>query len=337
MNTISRRDFAKLSVVMTSMTAFPRVSKALEQTELEMTDRKEFDVILVGGSFSGMAAAMALGRALRNVLIIDSGSPCNSVTPASHNFLTQDGKTPSDITAIARGQLSHYNTITFYVGTAESAIKTTEGFEVTVSGGMKYKAKKLIFATGIKDVLPEIKGLAACWGKTVLHCPYCHGYEVRFEPTGILGNGDYGFEFSALISNWTNELTLFTNGKSTLTNAQTKKLNTHSISIVEKEIAELEHLNGSLQRINFIDGTTSFIKALYTRVPFLQHCPIPQSLGAALTEEGYLKIDSLHKTTVEGVFACGDNTTRLRTVANAVSAGTTTGMMVNKELINETF
>jgi len=335
MNTISRRDFAKLSIGVTSIIGFPKVSKALTQTELEMTDRKEFDVIIVGGSFSGMAAAMALGRALRNVLIIDSGSPCNSVTPASHNFLTQDGKAPADITAIARAQLSHYDTIDFYEGVAESAIKTTEGFEVTVSDGDKFIAKKLIFATGIKDVLPEISGLAACWGKTVLHCPYCHGYEVRFEPTGILGNGDYGFEFSALISNWTNDLKLFTNGKSTLTKEQTEKLHKHRISIIEKEIAELEHLSGSLQRINFRDGTTSFVKALYTRVPFLQYCPIPQSLGAVLTEEGYLKIDSSHKTSVDGVFACGDNTTRLRTVANAVSAGTTTGMMVNKELINE--
>lgn len=111
MNTISRRQFAKLAVPMTSIIAFPKVYKALTQTKLEMTDRKEFDVIIVGGSFSGMAAAMALGRALRHVLIIDSGSPCNSVTPASHNFLTQDGKTPAEIAAIARGQLSHYNSI----------------------------------------------------------------------------------------------------------------------------------------------------------------------------------------------------------------------------------
>lgn len=337
MDTISRRDFARLTVAMTSMIAFPEVSKAITKIENEMTDRKQFDVVIIGGSFSGMAAAMALGRALRHVLVIDSGEPCNSATPYSHNFLTQDGKTPGEITSIARAQLTNYNTIDFYDGVAESAIKTTKGFKVTVSDGETFAAKKLIFATGVKDVLPEIKGLAACWGKSVLHCPYCHGYEVRFEPTGILGNGDYGYEFSALISNWTNDLTLFTNGGSTLTARQTEKLRAHGISIVEKEIAELEHVSGRLQRVNFRDGTTSFVKAMYTRVPFQQHCPIPQSLGAEVTEDGYLKIDSSHKTTVEGVYACGDNTTRLRTVANAVTSGTTTGMMVNKELINENF
>ena len=179
-----------------------------------MNGKKEFDVIIIGGSFAGMAAALALGRALRDVLIIDSGVPCNSVTPKSHNFLTQDGKTPGEITAAARGQLLNYNTIAFYDGTANAALKTETGFEVSVSDGNKFTSRKIIFATGIKDLLPEIKGFAECWGKSVLHCPYCHGYEARFEPTGILGNGDYGVEFASLISNWTNHLTLFTNGKS---------------------------------------------------------------------------------------------------------------------------
>lgn len=335
--TISRRDFARLSAAMTTMIAFPMVSQALTQNKMNMVDKKEFDVIIVGGSFSGMAAAMALGRALRNVLVIDSGMPCNSNTPHSHNFLTQDGKTPREITAIARGQLTTYNTIDFYDDVAESATKTPNGFAVTVNDGETFTAKKLIFATGIKDLLPEIKGLAECWGKSVLHCPYCHGYEARFESTGILGNGDYAYEFSALISHWTNDLTLFTNGKPSLTVQQTEKIRSHGINIVEKEIAGLDHVNGKLQRINFKDGTTSFVKALYTRVPFQQHCPIPQLLGAQLTEDGYIKVDSSHRTTVEGVYACGDNVTRLRTVANAVSMGTTTGMMVSKELINENF
>jgi thioredoxin reductase len=220
---------------------------------------------------------------------------------------------------------------------AESAAKTTKGFDVTVTDGPKFTAKKLIFATGVKDLLPEIKEFAECWGKSVLHCPYCHGYEVRFEPTGVLGNGDYGYEFSALISNWTNHLTLFTNGKSLLTLEQTMKLHSHGIQVVEKEIAELAHISGKLQRINFKDGTTSSVNALYTRVPFQQHCRIPSSLGAELNVDGYIKVDASYKTTIDGVFACGDNTTRLRTVANAVSQGTTTGMMVNKELINENF
>lgn len=185
--------------------------------------------------------------------------------------------------------------------------------------------------------MPDIEGYAECWGITVLHCPYCHGYEVRNERTGILGNGEYGFEFSKLVSNWTKDLTLFINGASTFTSEQTAKIKRHYIKIVEKEIEKLEHINGYLQNIIFKDGTTSSVKAIYTRIPFEQHCTIPETLGCELTDEGYIKIDAFQKTTVKGIFACGDNATRMRTVSNAVAMGTTTGMMVNKDLIEEDF
>jgi len=302
-----------------------------------MTDRKDFDVIIVGGSYSGLAAGMALGRALRQVLIIDSGKPCNMLTPHSHNFVTHDGKTPKEIASLARQQVEKYDTVKYFNGTATKGIKTENSFEIHTASGNMFRAKKLIFATGIKDVMPNIDGYAECWGISVLHCPYCHGYEVRDEKTGILGNGNYGFEFSCLISNWTKDLTLFTNGPSTLTPDQTAKLKIHQIKIVETEFEKLEHANGHLQKIIFRDGTTSFIKALYARSSFEQHCTVPQMLGCELTDEGYIKTDSLLKTTIDGVFACGDNATRMRTVANAIAMGTTAGMMVNKEIVFEEF
>jgi thioredoxin reductase len=300
-------------------------------------DNKTFDVIIVGGSYSGLAAGMALGRALKNVLIIDAGKPCNRQTPYSHNFITHDGDTPAEIAALANLRVSNYNTVQFFDGFATSGVKTENGFEISVTSGDTFTAKKLIFASGIKDIMPEIDGFEACWGISVLHCPYCHGYEIRNEKTGILGNGEFAFDLARLISNWTNDLTLFTNGPATLTAEQTGQLGKHQISIVEKEVEGLEHTNGNLKNIIFRGGTTTAIMAIYAPLHFEQHCQIPKSLGCELTAEGYIEIDTFQETTVKGVYACGDNVTRMRTIANAVGMGTTTGMTVSKKMIVENF
>lgn len=302
-----------------------------------MTHVNEYDVIIVGGSYAGLAAGMALGRALRNVLIIDNGKPCNRQTPHSHNFLTNDGKTPHEISGIAKEQVSRYASVNFLDAFVSGATKVQNTFEIQTGQNHTFKARKLIFATGITDMMPNIPGFSECWGISVLHCPYCHGYEVRHEQTGILANGDTGFEMASLLNNWTRHLTLYTDGASTLNEQQTKKLKHHNISVVENEIDHIEHDSGHIRSIVFNNGAKAPLKALYTRLPFVQHSQVPGHMGCELTKEGHIKIDAAQKTTVHGVFACGDNTSSMRTVANAVSMGTTTGFMVNRELIEETF
>ncbi|GAA3596626.1 NAD(P)/FAD-dependent oxidoreductase [Flavivirga amylovorans] len=296
-----------------------------------------FDVIIIGGSYSGLSAAMALGRSLRQVLVIDSGKPCNRQTPHSHNFLTQDGETPKNISIKARAQVEKYEAVKFYAGLATSGVKTLEGFEITTEFNDKFISKKLIFATGVKDIMPDIKGFSESWGISVIHCPYCHGYEVRHEKTGILGNGEYGFEFSKMINNWTKDLTLFTNGKSTLTEEQTGKLKAHNIKIVEEEIDSFEQTNGQVEYVIFKNRHKKPIQAIYARAPFVQHTDIPKTLGCELTEEGYISVDPFQRTTVQGIYACGDNTTFKRSVSNAVAMGTSAGAIANKEIIDEAF
>ncbi len=303
----------------------------------KMTDNQKIDVIIVGGSYAGLSAAMSLARALRNVLIIDSGKPCNSQTPYSHNFITQDGKSPQEISTLAKQQVEKYDTVKFYNGLATSGIKTENGFEITTQIGDKFSSKKLIFATGVKDIMPNIKGFSECWGISIIHCPYCHGYEYSNDKTGVFANGDIAFEIGKLINNWTKDLSIFTNGKSTLTEEQVWKLKKHNIKIVEKEINYFIHKNGHIDSIIFKDNTSETIKALYTRPKFAQNCEIPKQLGCILTEQEYLKIDPFQKTTEHGIYACGDNTSMLRAVSYAIAMGGIAGGMANREMIEEEF
>ncbi|HCM33551.1 NAD(P)/FAD-dependent oxidoreductase [Chryseobacterium sp.] len=298
---------------------------------------KNFDVIIIGGSYAGLSAAMALGRSLRNVLIIDSGKPCNRQTPHSHNFITHDGNTPKEISSLARKDVEKYTTVQFHEGIATQILKNNNGFEIETLSNERFYAKKIILASGVKDIMPNIPGFEECWGISVLHCPYCHGYEVRNEVTGILSNGDMAYDFSKLIFNVTKNLTLFTNGKSTLTQEQIEKLKQNKINLNEEEIDRIEHENGFIQKIIFKNGSSALLKALYAKRPFEQNFNITESLGCELTEQGFIKVDPMQKTTIPGVFACGDNVTMMRSVANAIAQGNFAGAVVNKELSEEEF
>jgi thioredoxin reductase len=285
----------------------------------------------------GYLQGMALGRAIRRVLIIDSGKPCNAQTPYSHNFLTQDGRPPRQIAETAREQLNQYQTVEHHAGVATSGRKTDGGFDITTASGKTFTAKKLIFATGVRDLMPPITGFAACWGISIIHCPYCHGFEVRNEKTGIMAKGDAAFEMAKEIYNWTKDLTLFTNGPSLLSKEQAEKLKQKGIRMVETEIQEFVHREGQLRHVALKDGTQVVLKAVYARPSYEQHCTIPETLGCGLTEGGHVKVDAFQRTTIVGVFACGDNCTPLRSVSNAVAMGTIAGAMVNKALVTEEF
>jgi thioredoxin reductase len=333
---MSRKKFLKNGSLLALSLVLHKPLKALSKPD-KMSKQENFDVIIVGGSYSGLAAGMALGRALKKVLIIDSGLPANRQTPHSHNFLTHDGDTPKAIAAKARHQVEQYKTVQFVEDVAITGSRSGLGFKIETAQGRSFEARKLVFATGIVDNMPDIPGFAECWGISALHCPYCHGYEVRDRKTGILGNGESAFEFAALISNWTADLTVYTNGRSELTIGERNRLETHSIPVVEDEIERVEHSDGYIKEIVFRNGNKVPLTAIYSRRPFVQHCPIPEQLGCSLTTEGYISVSQGMETSTHGVFACGDNATRLRTVANAVAMGTTAGMMVNKQLIEEVF
>jgi len=302
-----------------------------------MKQENTFDVIIVGGSYAGLSAGMSLVRSLRKVLIIDNEKPCNIQTPHSHNFLTQDGKTPKEISTLAKEQVKKYDTVEFHNGLATEGKKTENGFEITTKRGEIFNAKKLIFATGIVDEVPNIKGFWDCWGISLIHCPYCHGFEFKIKKTGIIANGERGFHIASLVNNLTNELTILTRGKADFTEEQFQKLKQNNIDIIETEIEEIQHQNGYVEKLILSDGQELNFETVYGAFPFHQHSDIAESLGCEMTELGHIKIDQFQKTNVTGLYVCGDNCSPMRSVASAVYTGNLAGAMVNAELTKESF
>ncbi|WP_099365414.1 NAD(P)/FAD-dependent oxidoreductase [Sphingobacterium sp. 1.A.4] len=298
-----------------------------------MKEKTNFDVIIIGGSYAGLSAAMSLGRSLREVLIVDSGLPCNRYTPHSHNFITHDGAVPGDIAAKAKSQVLEYRTVSYHQDIALSGQKINTGYQINTRSGKTFQAKKLIFATGVRDIFPAIKGFEESWGKSLIHCPYCHGYEVKGQKTAILANGERALHVGGLVDNLTKDLTVITRGKADFSEEQWKSLERNRIRVIERDVVEVMHHNGQIKAVLFDDGTQENYDAAYAAIPFEQHCDIPVSLGCELTQAGHLKVDQFHQTTVGGIFAAGDCTSMFRSVANAVSTGNLAGAMVNHQLV----
>ena len=327
-STNSRRKFNKQFVLATAgISLNPYISSSLFKSKSE---NDMYDVVIIGGSYSGLAAAMTLGRSIRKTLVIDSGKPCNAQTPYSHNFITQDGSTPTHISSIAKAQVLEYPTVSFQ----DSIVTSIEGkdgnFIVRTHLSKEYKAKKLIFATGVRDLMPAILGFSECWGISAIHCPYCHGYEVRSKNTGILVNDESALDFAKLILNWTNELTIYANGAAVFDTEEVSKL---GVKVVTKEIGRIQHEKGYMSQLDFKDGSYISIDALYHRAKYEQHCKIPEQLGCELTETGHLKVTDFQQTTIPGIYAVGDATTFFRAVSVASASGTKAAAILNHELI----
>jgi thioredoxin reductase len=292
-----------------------------------------FDVIIIGGSFAGMSAGLTLARSLRTVLIIDSGQPCNAKTPAAHNFITHDGDNPGMISAQAKMQLLNYPSVHWMDAVAVGAVFKNDLFEVTLSDGNQMVSKRLLLATGIQDLMPPVEGFSECWGISVIHCPYCHGYEVRHKRLGILAEGDLALEFIRLLRNWSEDLVLFTNGPAGINDEQMSRINKYGIPVVETGLKELYHREGYLYAVALQDGRQVALSALFTKPDWKQASSLAVLLGCALDEQGYIITDDTNQTTVPGVFAAGDNSGKFRSLSTAVASGTLAGAFINRSLV----
>lgn len=295
------------------------------------------DVIIIGGSYAGLSAAMALGRSLRNVLIIDSGKPCNIQTPHSHNFITHDGETPAAISLEARKQVLNYPTVKLIDDLALAVVRQGEIFQVTTSKGLVCTARKILFSTGMRDIMPNIPGMAECWGISVLPCPYCHGYEVKGKKTGLFGNGDVAFHVAMLLKQLSSDLVIYTNGPADFRQEQLDKFQKNAIPIIESPIQHLEHEDGYMHNVVLSTGETHHLEVMYAKVTMEQHCHIPSVLGCEIDDFGFIKVNEMQKTSIDGIYAAGDNTTMGRSLSIAIGAGTKAGAAMNGEMCMQDF
>ncbi|BFM49911.1 NAD(P)/FAD-dependent oxidoreductase [Marinomonas sp. THO17] len=295
------------------------------------------DVIIIGGNFAGISAAMQLARAQRHVTLIDSGEPRNRFARQSHGFLGQDGVSPKQIQQDAQRQLLKYSTVTFVQGKAINAKKSAEMFSVTLDNNQEISAKKLILATGLKDEIPTIPGLRERWGTTVAHCPYCHGYEFRNRPLAVIATGPHSIHQAGLLADW-GPTTYFTQGEFAPDAEQASFLEKRGVRIEASRVVEVLGRAPNITSLYLEDGRTVRIEAVFVAPKSQIVSPIADQLGCALVEAPMgqiLQTDDMKQTSVAGVFTAGDIVNPMQNATFASASGVMAGVGAHFALVHE--
>lgn len=291
----------------------------------------KFDVIIIGGSYAGLSAALQLGRARKNVLVVDAGKRRNRFASHSHGFLGQDGKAPGEIVAEARRQIERYQTIEWAEGRVTDAEGSFGDFAVEIDGYRRESAARLILAMGVTDELPDITGLKERWGSSVFHCPYCHGYELDQGKIGVIAASPMAIHHALMLPDW-GETTFFTNGIFVPDMDQDALLSARGVRVEKDRIAEIAgHADVVLS-----DGRSIALAGLFTQPKLRITSDWIGKLGCAV-EEGpmgsSIVIDAMKQTTARGVFACGDVARPAGTVALAVGDGAMAGAAAHRSIL----
>lgn len=294
------------------------------------------DVTIVGGSFAGLSAAIYLARGRRDVHVVDAGKPRNRFARHSHGFLTHDGSAPREMLTRARSQVAAYPTVRFTDGEVvdAEAAQGGESFSVTLASGEVLESRRLVLSFGLSDELPETPGLAERWGHSVIHCPYCHGYEFSDRRLGVLYGGEKSIVQAQLVSEW-GPVTLFLDGAD-IDAATLARLEARGVAIEADRVVGLDGEDQDLAGVELERDRTVPLDALYVLPRTHLSSSIATRLGCGL-EEGpsgaFLRTDGTRATTVPGVFAAGDIARGAHTVAFAVADGVTAGLAAHRSLV----
>ncbi|BCW09618.1 putative FAD-dependent pyridine nucleotide-disulphide oxidoreductase [Arthrobacter sp. NtRootA4] len=314
-------------------------------TKTETAD--EYQVVVIGGGAAGLSAAVTLGRALRSVLVIDAGEPRNASAAGVHGFLSRDGIDPRELLDMGREEARGYG-VDFIAGVAVAARSTAgaeEGaelsFDVELADGRTVKARRILVTTGLTDVLPDIDGIRERWGRDVLHCPYCHGWEVRNKAIGILGSVPMALHQTMLFRQWSPNITLFLNDVVEPTDAEWEQLAARSISVVEGKVESLAIQDDALRGVVLASGTVIPVEAVVTATRLEARSAVLESLGVPVVEHPmgvghHVEVNPMGgATAVPGVWAAGNVADLMGQVMASAASGVMAGAAINAHLVAE--
>ncbi|MGH3761536.1 NAD(P)/FAD-dependent oxidoreductase [Actinophytocola sp.] len=283
-----------------------------------------YDVVIVGGGPAGLSAALVLGRARRRVALVDAGEPRNARAVGVHGFLTRDGMAPADLLAVGRAEVAGYG-----VEIIEDKVLTAEpGFAVRLAGGRTLAARRLLVTTGLRDELPDIPGLAERWGTDVVVCPYCHGYEVRDRPLGVIATGELGVHKALLVGQWSADVVLFPGTEP----VADERLADRGIEVVPGEITRIVTEGDRLTGVE-VAGRVVPRGAVFVASTFVPAGTLLADLGCEVDERGWVRVDETGRTSVPGVWAAGNVVDPMLQVITAAGAGSFAAAMINNELV----
>ncbi|MGX9292386.1 NAD(P)/FAD-dependent oxidoreductase [Bacillus sp. A015] len=295
------------------------------------------DCAIIGGGPAGLNAALVVGRGRKQVIVFDDEQPRNRVTQESHGFITNDGMTPFEIRKAGEADLQTYPNIQIKRSRIVDIQKKEDRFTLLTQEGDTVESKKIILATGLQDMLPEIKGIHDVYGKTLFNCPFCDGWELKDKALALIAENQRALHMAKLLSNWTKDLIVFTNGQQVLAEEERVLLSAHSIQVIDMPIVSIENDNGQLCSLQLANGERVKREGGFVASDFKQSAPFAEKLGCQMTKNAGIETDILGRTSVSGVFACGDNLGGPAQLVLAAAAGSQTGMGVIHELVQEEF
>ncbi|HUG51933.1 MAG TPA: NAD(P)/FAD-dependent oxidoreductase [Terrimesophilobacter sp.] len=302
-----------------------------------MTTNLTYDVAIIGGGAAGLSGAVALARSLRSVIVVDAGEPRNGPAAGAHNVLGREGISPLELLAAGRGEAEQYGA-QIRQDRAVTAHRIDGGFEVGLAGGDSVRARRLLLASGLVDELPEVPGVREFWGTSVLHCPYCHGWEVRGQRIGVLGTNPNSIHQTLLFRQLSEHVTLFRHSMAEPDAQVQDQLTALNIEVVEGSVRQLRGESGAVRAVVLEDGREFPVDAVAVAPRFLARAELFEQLGGTLTEHpfgAFIEADPRGATALPGVWAAGNASDLAAMVTAATASGVVAGAAINADLVTE--